>query len=618
MGFLAVSFNATATALERAVRALRTEIAERERAEGAKAHTLALIRATLDSTADGVLVVNDAAQPVIWNRKFRQMWQAPESGRTRLDSAALLAHVRENLHHPAVFLRRVRDLARRPEAEFHDTLLFRDGRTFEAYSVPHRVGDQIVGRVWSFRDSTDRVRLEAELARQAFFDSLTGLANRARFHEQLRHALNGERPERVAVLVLDLDGFKTVNDSLGHAAGDRLLAEVAKRLLNATRGCDTVARLGGDEFAVLLENARSDEDAACVAERILSVMQAPFDLEGNRVFVGTSIGVARATGRSSGGDEGSAEASLDALIRDADTAMYRAKGQGKGQYALFEPSMHMAALARLTIAGDLREALSHEELELWYQPIITLATGRMRGAEALLRWRHPTRGTVPPTDFISYAEESGLIVPIGRWVIHEACLQAARWQRARDSFDPPFSIGVNISGVQLGHPGFVADVEAALMESKIIPSQLVLELTESSLLARPEEAIAQMRALRALGVRLAIDDFGTGYSSLSYLDRFPVQVLKIDKAFVDGIARGGPNAALARTIVALGQAMSLDCVAEGIETPEQRDFLRSLGCALGQGYLFSRPIPASELDRRMAAERSASPSPLELAAIGEL
>jgi diguanylate cyclase (GGDEF)-like protein/PAS domain S-box-containing protein len=505
------------------------------------------------------------------------------------------------------------------------------------YRVPHADGSwrqvESVGRnllgepavrgyVFNTRDVTERAELEAELTRQAYHDALTGLANRARFAERLAAALARARVDddlgRVAVLVLDLDGFKTVNDSLGHAAGDRLLVEVASRLLNATRGCDTVARLGGDEFAVLIEAVREDGDAAAVAERVVAALRPAFSVDGRHAFVGTSVGIARA-GRAAG-DGGAAVEEPDpvaALLRDADAAMYQAKARGKGRWALFEPAMHTAAVARLALEGDLRHALERQaaaggdELRLVYQPVVELESRRIVGVEALVRWHHPKRGMVSPAEFIPFAEETGLIVPLGRLVLHMACRRAAAWQAELAprgwgaAGGEPLAVAVNVSGQQLQDPGFVAEVAAALTETGLAPGTLTLEITEYSVVERPELVRERLAELRALGVRVAIDDFGTGYSALSQLQQFPIDVLKVDRAFVDRVTRGGSHAAVTRALVALGDALRVRTVAEGIETEEQRAYLSALGCPLGQGYLFARPLEPDACGARLLAEAAA-------------
>jgi diguanylate cyclase (GGDEF)-like protein len=447
----------------------------------------------------------------------------------------------------------------------------------------------------------DELRYSREAyAHQALHDPLTGLANRARLQERLADALGGAHPGRVAVLVLDLDGFKRVNDLLGHPAGDLLLAQVAERLLSATRGSDTVARLGGDEFAVLLENARSRHNVAAVAERIVAALRAPFDLDGAEAVVGTSVGIALGTDVTPAVRAGGSPAAAgDELLRDADLAMYRAKAAGKGRYLFFEPSMYEEAVARLELEADLRAGLAKGEFRLVYQPIVALPTSAIVGVEALVRWHHPLRGVVPPLAFIPLAEETGLIIPLGRWVLEEACRQAAAW--GEHAARPDLAVTVNVSGRQLYQPAFVDDVRHALTVSGLAPQQLVLELTETVMLDRPELARERFGALKALGVRLAIDDFGTGYSALSYLRQFPFDVLKIDKSFIDQIADGGQPAALAGAIAALGDALSMRTVAEGVESAEQAAALGQIGCGLAQGYHFSRPVAPDAITALLAA-----------------
>jgi diguanylate cyclase (GGDEF)-like protein len=418
----------------------------------------------------------------------------------------------------------------------------------------------------------------ADQMRQAFNDPLTGLANRALFLDRLEaHLLRADAGAPVTVLFLDIDRFKLVNDTMGHLAGDTLLIEVAGRLRSSLRASDTCARLGGDEFAVILG---PDEDPERVAERVIAALRPTFVLEGREVSVSASIGIA--TGREE----------PETLLRNADVAMYRAKRLGKGRFARFEQHMHEDLVQRLELEADLRRALERDEFELHYQPILDLDAGTIVAVEALLRWRHPERGLVAPLDFIPIAEETGLILPLGRWVLQEACRQVACWQRDVPSAHA-LAVTVNLSAQQL-QPGLVADVAAAL--SYLDPRSLVLEITETVLLEDTEATIETLRELKELGVRIAIDDFGTGYSSLRYLTRFPADILKIAKPFVDALGnRGAAESALAQTIVALGSTLRLDTVAEGIEHASQERRLVGLGCSFGQGFLYSPPVPAAEL-----------------------
>ena len=443
----------------------------------------------------------------------------------------------------------------------------------------------VEGLVLNTRDVTERKTLEEELARQAFHDSLTGLSNRAVFRDRLEHALDlSVRYERsLAVLLLDLDGFKTVNDSLGHDVGDQLLVAVGARIEKSARSSDTVARLGGDEFVVLLEEDVDEEQALAVATRMLNVLAAPFEVGDREVFIGASIGIALSDG-------GPVEA--DDLIRNADTAMYAAKAAGRGRSEIFQPAMHVRALERFEVQAGLRRALGRSEFRLQYQPIVDFATGAVQGVEALIRWMHPTRGLLPPGDFIAAAEETGLIVPMGMWVLDEACRQTAAWRREH-ARAAGLWVSVNLSTRQLLESDLVLQVAQVLDRNGLDPSALVLEITEGSLLQGVAETIEKLRDLKGLGVRLAIDDFGTGSSSLGHLRQFPIDVLKIDKSFVDEIATSGSEGpALVHAIVELANTLQLETVAEGIEEIDQLTQLRSAGCVSGQGFLFARPMQA--------------------------
>jgi diguanylate cyclase (GGDEF)-like protein/PAS domain S-box-containing protein len=479
--------------------------------------------------------------------------------------------------------------ARRDGQVIECTLRHRDGelRQFEILHTNLLDDEHVRGIVLNARDISERKTFEEQLAHQAFHDPVTNLANRALFVERVRHAIGRARREdrALGVMFLDIDDFKTINDSLGHGAGDAALIDVAKRLCDSIRSSDTAARFGGDEFVVLLEDLESTEVATEVAERILEDLRQPLTVAGKELVVRGSIGISIMEGPSIVG--------ADELIRDADAAMYIAKRDGKGSYRLFEPEMHAGVLARLELRADLQRALESGQFELHYQPIIRLADGHVAGMEALLRWHHPERGLVLPGDFIPFAEETGLIVPIGRWVLREACLQAVAVQRLWTD-DPSLYICVNLSVRQLQHSDVIADVRDALEGSGLDPRLLMLEITESMLIEDPEIAVVKLQELRALGLRIAMDDFGTGYSSLSYLSRFPVDVIKMDRSFL-GPESTPETADLSSAVVALGSSLALDVVAEGIEFDEQLSRLRDLGCELGQGFHFAHPMESGHL-----------------------
>lgn len=435
----------------------------------------------------------------------------------------------------------------------------------------------------SVTDITERKATEERLLHGAFHDTLTGLANRALFMDRLGRLVERARrrsDELFALLFLDLDRFKVVNDRFGHLAGDLLLVNIARRLETCIRPDDTVARLGGDEFAILLADIGHVRDATRVADRILHELERPFMVGDHEVSATVSIGIAVST---------SGYERPDDILRDADIALYRAKALGRSCYKVFDTAIHRQAIARLELESDLRSALSNEELRLLFQPILSLDSGKIVGFEALLRWDHPSQGLLTPKDFISIAEETGLIVPIGAWALREACSQLGRW---RDQFPArrELRIHVNLSGRQFAHPGLIPEVRNAVAETAIDPAGLGIELTESVLMDEAETAVEICDKLAELGVTICIDNFGTGYSSLGYLHRFPTASLKVDRSFITRIGSQDDNLTLVRTAVALAHNLGMEIIAEGIETPEQLTHLRALGCKTGQGYLFAGPL----------------------------
>ena len=423
----------------------------------------------------------------------------------------------------------------------------------------------------------------------AFHDALTGLPNRSLFSEHLRIALERSRQNEeylFCVLFLDLDRFKNINDSLGHPCGDELLILVARRLEGCIRQTDMVARFGGDEFAILLDAIENPSDAIRVAEKVQQEISAPFKLHNHEAVTTASIGVALSTSDYSEAED---------MIRDADTAMYRAKDQGKARYEIFDTAMHTRAVTLLRLESDLRRALEREELCVYYQPIVSIASGELHGFEALVRWQHPERGIISPDQFIAVAEETGLILSLGLGVLREACSQLRRWQQ-RSPSDKNLTMSVNLSAKQLSQSDLIEKVEEVLNESGIDPWQLKLEITETVVMENAELAAVTLARLRGLGVRLSIDDFGTGYSSLSYLNRFPVDTLKIDRSFIMRLNEGDENVEIVKTIVMLAGNLGMQVIAEGVETVDQLQLLRLLNCQYGQGYLFSKPLSANDAD----------------------
>ena len=570
------------------------DITERKRAEESLLFKTALLEAQTETTIDGILVVDDSGRIILTNRQFRVLYGVPQE---LLDAGNILPvrnYLAELAEDRDAFLEKIAYLIGHREERSRDEIRLKDGKTLDRYSGPlvDSTGSYR-GRIWYFRDITERKTAEERVRFLAYYDALTGLPRLALLQDRLDDALAAarRRKERVAVLFLDLDRFKIHNDSLGHEFGDLLLKSAAERLKSCARDQDTVARIGGDEFIIVLSGIKDMDAAGGAANRIMNTLAREFTIEGRSVNVGCSMGISMFP--EDGGDGAT-------LLKKADAAMYCAKEGGRNNFRIFTEDMHTQALERSTIESNLRRALERKEFFLVYQPQMEIESGKITGVEALIRWQHPELGLVGPVNFISIAENSGLIVPIGEWVLWTACAQARRWQQEGLLAGP---IAVNVSAVQFRQSGFVALIRKVLRETGLPPEQLELELTEGVLLSNADVTSPVLRELKEMGLKLAIDDFGTGYSSLSYLRQFPVSKLKIDSSFVRELDANPEDAVIIVAIIGMAKSLKLRVIAEGVENEAQIAFLQEHGCDEIQGYYFSRPITAAEVAEKLANAR---------------
>jgi len=589
-----------------------TDITERRAIEEALRASEERFRAVIETASDAFVSASTDGRIVEWNRKAEETFGWTRDEAIGLPLIATVVPETSREAHLRAFARFVRTgggpiVNRTLEVN----AMRRDGVEFPVELSVWMTVSQGTQRINAFvRDMSDRKALE-QVTHQAFHDPLTDLANRALFTDRVAAALarRGDTgTETVAVLLLDLDDFKTVNDSLGHAAGDELLVAVAARLRSCVRPGDTLARLAGDEFAILLDDLDDERAAVAVAKRVGARLEAPFEIDEMEIAVRASIGISLGQ---------TPDARHDDLMRDADVAMYEAKARGKGGFQVFEPHMRHAVVKRMELKADLRHALERGELHVHYQPYVKLEDETIAGAEALLRWEHAERGLIPPLDFIPLAEEMGLIVPIGRWILRTACAQAVDWARRFPELGP-LTLSVNVSARQLQDRTFVGEVAEILTEHGLSPERVVLELTESSLVEDPDQAVRRLEELRKLGIRLAIDDFGTGYSSLGYLQRYPIEILKVHRAFVAELGRHPEEPALARAIVQLAQHLGMQTIAEGVEDGAQVDALRALGCGYAQGFHFSQPLTADAFAAFLGARAAGRIGPEDVAARASL
>jgi diguanylate cyclase (GGDEF)-like protein/PAS domain S-box-containing protein len=574
--------------------AVALDITERRAAEKRLELANALLATIMETSPDAIVVVDDHAKIIKFNRHFTTMWRLPAEMTAAGDHAPVLAAAVAQMRDPEGFMARTRHFYAHPEEAGRDEMETLDGRFMDRHTAPLWTSDrQYIGRVWFFRDVTDRRRAENEVRHTARHDVLTGLANRRVFMESVEEAI--ARTQRggkgFAVLYLDLDHFKDVNDTVGHPMGDRLLCQVADRLRLGVRKTDLVARFGGDEFAVIASEIDDPAEAANLAEKLVAAIADPFDIDGSELRSGVSIGIAV---HDNGGD-------AELLLSHADVALYRAKAEGRGGYRFFTDAMDSEVRTRVALSTELRDGLASGQFFLLYQPQVDSATGRIIGVEALVRWRHPTRGLLSPGDFVPVAERTGLIIALDRWTKREACSQGKAWLEA--GF-PPMVIAVNVSGMQFKRATeFEKDVAIGLAASQLPPHLLEIEVTETVLMEMSQKNNDVLVRLRASGVRLAIDDFGTGYSSLDYLRKFPVDRLKIAQEFVRDILSDPGSRAIVKATIALGHELGMVVIAEGVETAEQRELLQGWGCTEMQGYYFGRPLAADELSLLLGAGR---------------
>lgn len=583
---------------------LKQEVEERRKAEDALRHSEGFLKSSIDALAAHVAIIDENGVILSVNKAWKRFGES--NGFTGAASGVGMNYLGVCDVAPGEFCQEAQAVAKgirrviaREKDEFHQEYFCPgpEGARWFVVRATRFEGSGPVRAVIAHEDITERKRIEEQLIHDAFHDSLTGLPNRALFLDRLDHVARQAKRHGDAlfgVLFLDLDHFKLINDSLGHLAGDRLLIAIAKRLEGAVRISDSVARLGGDEFAVLLDELKDASEAVLLSERIQNELSLPFNLDRQEIFTSASIGIALSDAEYKRPED---------LLRDADTAVYRAKTGGRSRHEMFDRDMHVQAVSRLQLETEIRKAVEREEFVAYYQPVVSLVTGEIAGFEALIRWNSPERGLVMPGQFIPLAEETGLIVPIGRWILRESCLQMREWLEKFPGFCSG-TMSVNVSARQIRHNDLEEEVKQVLIWTGLDPSALKLEITESAIMENAEAGIATLSALKNLGVQFSIDDFGTGYSSLSQLHRFPIDFLKIDRSFVSRMNDDEDNYEVVRTIVALAHNLGLAVIAEGPETAEQVEELRKLGCEYGQGYFFSRPVDEENAEALLARSRN--------------
>jgi diguanylate cyclase (GGDEF)-like protein/PAS domain S-box-containing protein len=568
-------------------------ITERKRVEESMLFKTALLEAQAETTIDGILVVDESGQIVLANKRFALHFGIPDDLLSAQDDHLVLKYLLTKIEAPAPFVERVQYLYGHRDEKSRDEFTLKNGKVFDRYSAPLVDSNgRYRGRIWYFRDITERKLAEERVQFLAFHDALTGLPNRTLLQDRLTKALASahRQKDKVALLFVDLDRFKDINDSLGHPVGDLLLKEVAERLMRWGREQDTVARLSGDEFLIMLTHIKDVPDVAVAAERLMDAMTAAFVVQGHSLKVSCSIGISIFPANG---------ADCETLIKNADTAMYGAKDSGRSNFRFFAGDMNAQAVERLALENSLHLALDKKELFLVYQPQMDIATGRITGLEALLRWQHPDLGLVPPDRFIRIAENSGLIVPIGEWVVKTACRQARKWQ---NEGLPAISVAVNVSAVQFRQASFCEFIRRVLRETDLAPQYLELELTESLLLGNADVTLSVLKELKSMGVTLAIDDFGTGYSNFNCLRQFRVTKLKIDRSFIRDIAVNPDDAAITIAIISMAKSLNLKVIAEGVENEAQMTFLRAHRCDEIQGYYFSKPLTVDKVADKLRGD----------------
>ena len=556
--------------------------------------SISLQQTTLETTNDGILLVDSIGDIAGYNHKLVEMWGIPESLMRSGNYAQVLEFVISQLKNPEEYFISVNQLQTYPGAEIYDWIEFKDGRTFERYSQPQYIGSKIVGRVWSFRDISERFQAEATIRHQASHDLLTNLPNRMQFYGRLLESLikASQNNSKLAVCFLDLDRFKTINETLGHKIGDKLLQSVAQRLNKCLCSNDTIARWGGDEFTLLLSEINGVRDAARIAQEILAALKPGFLIDNHLLHISASIGIAVYPNHGKDGET---------LIKNADAALNRAKLQGRNHYKVYNSAINSQASELLSLENSLHYAVERNELTLSYQPQVDITTGEICKFEALLRWQHPKYGLISPGKFIPIAEETGLIVPISEWVLRTACAQNKIWQNLGL---PSVGVAVNLSARQFQQPHLVDTVRRVLAETKLSPQYLELEITESAAMQNVDFSKEILTSLNDMGVSISIDDFGTGYCSFNYLKQFPIHCLKIDRSFVQDLTKDTNDAAIITAMIALAHGLNLSVVAEGVETEEQRNLLRILECELMQGNLFSPAVCAQEATELLLKSKS--------------